>query len=973
MNEEDDRTRLSSIEDMTVLSANGGTALSSTEDATILSSGTVSSSWPAGEGQRLTPGQEFGPYSIVKLLGHGGMGEVYEAVQIETGRRVALKLLRGMMVQHEDRARFLREGRLAASISHPHTVYIFGSEEIGGMPVISMQLLPGGTLKDRVVEGGAMPTAEAVAAILDVIGGLDAAASAGILHRDIKPSNCFVDVDGSVKVGDFGLSIATSARDAGATKGFQGTPQYAAPEQLRGDPLDVRADIYAVGASLFYLLTGKPPFEARDFQQLVEQVQNSAAPLAHKVRPGIPSGLSALIVRCLDKNPAGRPSSYADLASALRPFSNRSIPARRGIRLVAGIIDTVIIGIPVAILKAGVQTGAAARAAANASVDPWTALFSLLYFGISEGRWGTTIGKRTCGLRVVATSGEMSWRQGAARALIFMSPQLPLLLLAFIFGSQRVADYLASHGGLAAAAAIGPMILSALLYSTMRRGNGLAAVHDLLTQTRVVMRRSDEFRQGASADSTEFNPLADGGITIARFGSFAAGRILGDVPGGRLLEGIDTVLKRRVWLLESAPGAAETPRVRRDVDRVGRLHWLAGKRSPDENWDAYEAPQGAALDPTPGASSWKSVEGWLNDLVAELVASERDKSTPALSLDRVWIRQDGRAVLLDFPAPTDHKAGHIELSPGLFLATIGRLALKGPSPMPVSAVAMLDRWAKAEKKAPLPLATAQADLVAASVSPEKVSRGRRLLPIGLGAAPVVAMMIGAVFAIKQVQQQTSATSFGMLAVLEAAKEERSPRYREAFETYLAGTYRADLADEAAWKERLDDDDDKEIAPLYELARRAAVRQPTPEQTAEAAYFVQPALDKIEATRANRNVELIFVTLVLVGAGMSFFGGLVSVLVRPSGVVLSALGLAVVARSGREISRFHAVLRLLIAWSPVAVLGILMAVPQTRQFVSESMVPGGIALALVAIGTIWTVLRPTRGPHDIIARTTIGVR
>src|SRR5262245_24477144 len=139
---------------------------------------------------------------------------------------------------------------MAASISHPHTVYIFGSEEIFGTPVIAMELATGGTLKDRVASKGPLAPTEAVAAILDIIGGLDAAQSVGILHRDVKPSNCFLDSEGSVKVGDFGLSISTLARDVHEqlATGFEGTPQFAAPEQLRGEPLDVRADIYAVGA-----------------------------------------------------------------------------------------------------------------------------------------------------------------------------------------------------------------------------------------------------------------------------------------------------------------------------------------------------------------------------------------------------------------------------------------------------------------------------------------------------------------------------------------------------------------------------------------------------------------------------------------------------------------------------------------------------------------------------------------------------
>jgi eukaryotic-like serine/threonine-protein kinase len=215
-------------------------------DATTMFSG-VSASGASGSGEpHLSAGQSWGPYRIGRLLGRGGMGEVYEAESLETGRRLALKLLRSRLEKADDRARFLREGQLAASISHPHTVYIFGSEEIEGRPVISMELLPGGTLKDRVTARGPLPPAEAVAAVLDIIGGLDAAQAAGVLHRDIKPSNCFIDDDGAVKVGDFGLSISTLARDVhhdlemGA---FQGTPQFAPPEQLRGEPLDIRKAI----------------------------------------------------------------------------------------------------------------------------------------------------------------------------------------------------------------------------------------------------------------------------------------------------------------------------------------------------------------------------------------------------------------------------------------------------------------------------------------------------------------------------------------------------------------------------------------------------------------------------------------------------------------------------------------------------------------------------------------------------------
>src|SRR5688572_842814 len=146
-------------------------------------------------------GQHFGPYLIVRPIGKGGMGQVYEAEETDSGRRVAIKILSRGIGDDEERARFLREGQLAASLSHPNCVYVFRTTEIQGFPVIAMELAPPGTLKDLVQPGTPTPAARAVDAILQVIDGLEAAAAIGILHRDIKPSNCFVDRDGRVMVG----------------------------------------------------------------------------------------------------------------------------------------------------------------------------------------------------------------------------------------------------------------------------------------------------------------------------------------------------------------------------------------------------------------------------------------------------------------------------------------------------------------------------------------------------------------------------------------------------------------------------------------------------------------------------------------------------------------------------------------------------------------------------------------------------
>jgi len=255
-------------------------------------------------------GQSFGPYRLVRLLGRGGMGAVYEAEHLESGRRVALKVLSHSLDSPEARGRFLREGRLAASVNHPNSVYIYGTEEVEGTPAIAMELVPGETLKDRVRRQGPMPVAEAVDAILQIIEGLEAAQALGVLHRDVKPSNCFVEAGGTVKVGDFGLSISTKAREKThltTTGTFLGTPAFSSPEQLKGDELDVRSDIYAVGVTLYYLLTGKTPFRGDNLIRFIATALEQPAASPATFRRDIPKGLCAAVLRCLEKQPARRP------------------------------------------------------------------------------------------------------------------------------------------------------------------------------------------------------------------------------------------------------------------------------------------------------------------------------------------------------------------------------------------------------------------------------------------------------------------------------------------------------------------------------------------------------------------------------------------------------------------------------------------------------------------------------------------
>ncbi len=584
----------------------------------------------AGEiaGVRLRNGQIFGTYRIERLLGRGGMGEVYEAEQLEHGRRLALKVVSGRLADPADRSRFLREGQLAASVNHPNSVYIFGAEEIEGSPVISMELLAGGTLKDRVEGEGPFPPAEAVDAILQVISGLDAAHQAGVLHRDVKPSNCFVDAEGTVKIGDFGLSISTLARRPGAfteSGVLRGTPQFAAPEQLKGEPLDVRADIYSVGATFHYLLTGRAPFEADTLTSLIARVLSEAAPSARASRPCVPAGLDRILRRCLAKEPAHRPPDYATLYRELRTFSTGTpAPAPLNLRFTAGAIDHVVL-FPL--------TGAVALGAHRMSLEAQGAGFlaSVVYFSILEGLWGASLGKRLCGLRVARTAapGPVDSGRAITRAVIYTAAShasaVVLLLL----------DRAEPPGPLAGAQLAGWLLsylLLAVFFSPARRSNGFASLYDLLTGTRVVARGARTASHLVDVDVPALaGPVSDVGVV----GPYRVLEELRTAWPGRVFVASDDVLQRRIWI---HPDAA-TPQLsvtRRELARPGRLRWLAGARAGSEGWNAYEAPDGAPLREVAATPQpWGTVKRWLHDLADEIERGAADGTLNSLSVDRV--------------------------------------------------------------------------------------------------------------------------------------------------------------------------------------------------------------------------------------------------------------------------------------------------------------------------------------------------
>lgn len=601
--------------------------------------------------------KEFGGYQILGLLGRGGMATVYEAKQLTTGRRVALKMLEEQLDSPDMRQRFIREGRLAAGVNHPNSLYIFGSEEIAGHPVITMEVAACGTLKDKLEKYGPLPVKEAVDAVLDVISGLESAFASGVLHRDIKPSNCFVSPDGSVKVGDFGLSVSTLDRtDTFVTAAgmIMGTLAYASPEQLRGDTLDLRADIYSVGATLFTLLTDRAPFEGANAVQVVANAVNQDPEPLGDLRDDMPPGLERVVTRCLSKEPDGRYADYTALRNALLPFSSKEPEAASlKIRAAAGWVDFLIaFFIPYVILMLSVGSEqlllapVIERTLYSARYYLTLLGFGFLYFSIVEGIWGAGLGKGLKGLRVVRTNGRTP---GMGRALIRIflpifsveGVRMPLMMatisdinltgfqIAFFVGAANICGWI-------------PLLLTL----GARRENGFATVWDRLSGTRVIMRQ-----KGTERPSFE----AVGQKTIPDEGSVSLGpyKAINQIVPGEWLTTADPVLRRQVWLLRRT--SSEPSLARRNLARPGRLRWLQKVETTRITWDAFEATPGVPFSSLVAGGkplTWGTLRHWLHDLASELWDATKDETLPdELSVDHVWITAQGHAVLLDEPWP----------------------------------------------------------------------------------------------------------------------------------------------------------------------------------------------------------------------------------------------------------------------------------------------------------------------------------
>lgn len=271
----------------------------------------------------MTP-ETLNEYTIVRLLGRGGMAEVYEGHDRELERSVAIKvILPAMSNEPGFEERFRREARLVASLRHPHIVQVYDFGVADGSPYMVMEYLPGGTLKDRLAElrdrRQTLPPSEA-AAILDALAGaLDYAHSRGAIHRDIKPGNILFTIENDPVLADFGIArLLGEASQLTTTGQIVGSPAYMAPEQALGTNVDGRADQYALGVVLYEMLTGRPPFQADSPTTLLMQHVNTPPPPPRSLNSQVPEDMQAVLLKALAKQPDQRYGSVRELAAAFR-------------------------------------------------------------------------------------------------------------------------------------------------------------------------------------------------------------------------------------------------------------------------------------------------------------------------------------------------------------------------------------------------------------------------------------------------------------------------------------------------------------------------------------------------------------------------------------------------------------------------------------------------------------------------------
>jgi len=421
----------------------------------------------------LPSGSVLGPYRILARIGKGGMGSVYEAMDDRMGQRVALKVLSPELAQRKDFvARFHRESRSLAELSDPRIARVFFNGAAEGLPFFAMEFIDGQNLEQILEKDGPLPPDRAVHLMSESAIGLSAAADQGLIHRDVKPTNLLLDRQGNLRIVDFGLAKAVDSESRLTVTGaVVGTPYYLSPEQGLGKNVDLRSDIYSLGATFYHLLTGDPPFDAESPVSIIMRHVNEAPELLTERNSKVPEPLARVVMRCMAKDPERRYQDYDELLEDLEALRRgdpvvappQAVSARRSGPSVV-VMDDLDEGVSVLRRASRIRRGFALAidfgvlsllwlmvtriVQGRAGIDPLQILlpFSYLYIALGDGLGGRSIGKRLANLRVARPNGSGPGFAGAALRGLLCLPIVFMVAFSRGVGLEQVNRFLPGIG-----------------------------------------------------------------------------------------------------------------------------------------------------------------------------------------------------------------------------------------------------------------------------------------------------------------------------------------------------------------------------------------------------------------------------------------------------------------------------------------------------------------------------------------------
>jgi serine/threonine protein kinase len=945
----------------------------------------------------------IGGYRLLRLLGSGGMGTVYEAESPQTGNRVAIKLLSQRMAASPTSVeRFKQEGRLASQLAHPRCVFVIAADTDDGRPYIIMELMPGRTLKDVVQESGPCSPEVAIRHILDAIDGLGEAHRVGVIHRDMKPSNCFLTIDNRVKVGDFGLSKSLAESDdkhLTQTGAFLGTVLFASPEQIRGEPLDYSSDVYSVCATLYYLLCGEAPYHHESPTAALAKAISEDPPPLHEKQPSVPRRLEQIAMKGLERDRERRWHSLDDLREALvNLLPSRRHPARPRALIGAYILDRIAISfliLPIEIVRQWIND------TATNHIDffeiHWVSILVMLcYFTCCEGLLGATPGKWLLSLRVsrLGQTNPPGIGRAFARTTIF---HLLLIGVSWV-PEQLIVWFKPMVGGFLGGMSF--LLTAAALLIQLRKKWGYRGLHDFATECHVTQnplpsRKLRLLVQSPTPLQTILPPPAES--LPKRLGSYTIrGRIAADTTGEQIWVGEDGALSRLVliWLRPANSGTCSVVETSRP-SRIRRLSGgsLAWSGAPLD-WTAFAAPLGCpltrAIDPK-RSLPWADARYLLEQLVEELLAAEEDGTMPlTLALDQLWVEPNGRIQLLDF-SPL-YGSRQKSLTPIALLREVSSLALEGRArnnqgmvraPMPPHAVPILNRLFT-DGGYPT-LSDIQRELTETQNNQPEVTSTIRTAQIGIQAA-IVGLAILMLFVLtfcmqllltysKLTQVEQVDAALGSLA---------DPEKRAKLATYpgLEGPLKNPntVRRLERLREHLQNQVDFRRSMLFS-PQKAMLKQieehapPTPESAAGYPVAVREAVQWAGADEHTTRGKA------LSPWGYGITPVLVSMLVIPVGLILgSALfrggislmlaGIALVRADGMRATRRQCAFRTALVWLPVVILlygsTVLQILAADQSYLAAVL--WLLALALLPIYIAVAIRFPIRAPQDRIVGT-----